>query len=216
MTPFAPLKGEITIIGEACTKLLGDTYEPVRNAAAEALGTLMKIVGERAMIQFLDGVDDIRKSKIKESFEKAEIKARQRPQPKAGGPAKGKQGLNPAIAATGTVRPAGIRPGGPAKPTSLKRPASTASSVDKEPDSPRKPTIAKPGVKPPVAAAPAPAAPTVAASTSRFAPRQNMAAPRAGSPTPAIKKPAVEEPPVVPPKLGRGLMGRVYCNRRHV
>src|SRR5437762_129553 len=126
-TPFAPLKGETTIIGENCTKLLNDTFEPVRNAAAEALGTLMKIVGERAMIQFLDGVDDIRKAKIKESFEKAEIKARQRPQPKPTGPAgKGK---------LGNARPVGIRPGGPARPTSLKRPISTASSVEtKEPD----------------------------------------------------------------------------------
>ena len=148
-TPFAPLKGETTIIGEGCTKLLSDTFEPVRNAAAEALGTLMKIVGERAMIQFLDGVDDIRKAKIRESFEKAEIKARQRPQPKSSGPAgKGKPGGT----AAGTARSVGIRPGSQARPTSLKRPTSTASSVDiKEPDSPKKPTIARPGVKPPAA-----------------------------------------------------------------
>ena len=201
-TPFAPLKGETTIIGEGCTKLLSDTFEPVRSAAAEALGTLMKIVGERAMIQFLDGVDDIRKAKIKESFEKAEIKARQRPQPKSTGPAgKGKPG---GPAAAGPARPAGIRPGGPARPTSLKRPISTASSVDtKEPDSPKKPTIARPGVKPPATAATAP--------QSRLAHRQSMGPPRMGSPTPAVKKPVAEEPvAIAPPKLGRGLMGRVF------
>jgi protein STU2 len=145
------------------------------------------------MIQFLDGVDDIRKAKIKEFFEKAEIKARPRPAPKAGAPVKGGKpaataGTN---APTGT-RPASIRPGA-AKPGQLKRPTSTVS-VDKEPDSPKKPTIARPGVKAP----PAP--------TSRIAARQSMAPPpRTGSPTP--KKPVVEEPPA--PKLGRGLMGRV-------
>ena len=78
-TPIVPSKSEISVIGEACVKLLTDTNEPVRVAAAEGLGTLMKIIGERPMIQFLDGVDDLRKAKIMEFFEKAEIKAKQRP-----------------------------------------------------------------------------------------------------------------------------------------
>jgi protein STU2 len=209
-TPFAPLKGEVTIIGESCTKLLGDTFEPVRHAAAEALGTLMKIVGERAMIQFLDNVDDIRKAKIKESFEKAEIKARQRPQAKPAAPAAGKGKPAPGGAGAGpmTARPAaGTRAGGPARPTSLKRPTSVASSIDKELDSPKKPTIARPGVKPH-----ATTTNTAAAPPSRLAPRQSMApAPaRVGSPTSlAPKKSVVEEPPAPAPKLGRGLMGRV-------
>ena len=103
--------------------------------------------------------------------------------------------------ANGTTRPTGMRPGGPARPTSLKRPISTASSVDiKEPDSPKKPTIARPGVKPP-------ATTTTTAPQSRLAHRQSMAAPRMGSPPPAAKKSVAEEP--VAPKLGRGLMGRV-------
>jgi len=205
-TPFAPTKAETQIIGESCTKLLSDTIEPVRAAAAEALGTLMKIVGERAMIQFLDGVDEIRKTKIKEAFEKAEIKARQRPVAKtpavAGGakkPAPG-QGTN---GGTATARPGGMKPG-PARPTSLKRPGSTAS-VDKEPDSPKKPGIARPGVK-----APATAAAPSAAPTSRLAHRQSLAPARMGSPTPAApKKPLAEDPPMAAPKLARQLLGRV-------
>jgi cytoskeleton-associated protein 5 len=185
-TPFAPTKPETTTIGTSCTKLLGESFEPTRNAAAEAMGTLMKIIGERAMIQFLEGLDDIRKAKIKEFFEKAEIKARARPEPKPAAP-KGKAAGGPG------ARPTSMRPG--AKPAPLKRPMSTIS-IDKEPDSPKKSTIARPGMKPP------------ATTTSRIAPRQSMAPARMGSPTPAPKKQIVEEAPAAP-KLARGLLGRV-------
>ena len=214
-TPFAPTKSETQTIGESCKTLLADTVEPVRNAAAEAMGTLMKIIGERAMIQFLDGLDDIRKAKIQEFHEKAEIKARPRPVPnKSSGPAKGRAPFSSASAgpsATAGVKPPGIRPG-QAKPAAapagqVKRPTSVAS-VDKEPDSPKKPSIAKPGVKPPTSAA---------AAASRFTQRQSVAPARTASPPQALtapplapKKIVVEEPPAAAPKLGRGLMGRVY------
>src|SRR5208282_2631876 len=84
-----------------------------------------------------------------------------------------------------------------------------ASSVDiKEPDSPKKPTIARPGVKPP---APAATTNTATAPQSRLAHRQSMAPPRMGSPPPPVKKPVAEEPvTIAAPKLGRGLMGRVF------
>lgn len=197
-TPFAPTKSETQVIGESCTKLLADTFEPVRAAAQEALGTLMKIVGERQMIQFLDGVDDIRKAKIKEFFEKAEIKARARPEPKPAA-AKGKPGSGSGP----NARPVSMRPAGTKSvPAPLKRPTSTIS-MDKEPDSPKKTGIARPGVKPHGAAVPA----------SRLAARQSLAPARMGSPTPAPKKPAVEDAPVAAPKLGRGLMGRVHSLR---
>lgn len=147
------------------------------------------------MIQFLDGVDDIRKAKIKEFFEKAEIKARARPEPKAAA-SKGK----PAAGGAPGARPSSMRPAGAkGAPAPLKRPTSTVS-VDKEPDSPKKTTgIARPGVKPPGIAAPG----------SRLGNRQSLAPARMGSPTPAPKKPVVEDVPTAAPKLGRGLMGRV-------
>src|SRR2546423_4261696 len=193
-TPFAPTKSETHVIGESCTKLLADTFEPVRAAAQEALGTLMKIVGERQMIQFLDGVDDIRKAKIKEFFEKAEIKARARPEPKPAA-AKGKPGPGGAS----NARPASMRPGGTKSgPAPLKRPTSTIS-IDKEPDSPKKTGIARPGVKPPGTAAPA----------SRLPPGQGLPRPGLGSQIPAPRKLVVEDGPVTAPKLGRGLIGRV-------
>ena len=37
----------------------------VRDAAAEALGTVLKVVGERTMAAFLDGIDDIKMAKVR-------------------------------------------------------------------------------------------------------------------------------------------------------
>jgi cytoskeleton-associated protein 5 len=185
-TPLTPLKPEIATIGESTVKLLGESFAPTRDAAAEALGTLTKIIGERAMIQYLEGVDDLRKAKIKEFFEKAEIKARARPEPKP---------VAPKAKTTGAPRPTSMRPG-TGKPAPLKRRVSTMSN-DKEPDSPKKPTIARPGVKPPA---------------SRMTQRQSMAPARMASPTPAGRKSVEDTHPVAAPapKLARGLLGRVY------
>lgn len=91
-TRVAPSKPEVKMISETVTKLLADTLEATRTAAAEAMGTLMKIMGERAMNPFVDGLDDIRKSKIKEFFESAQVKAKDKPPapvaPPAAGPSK--------------------------------------------------------------------------------------------------------------------------------
>lgn len=78
-----PSKPESKNIAETCSKMLGDTSGPVRDCAAEAMGTLMKILGERQMNPFLDGIDDIKKAKIKEFFETAEVKAKEKPKPVA-------------------------------------------------------------------------------------------------------------------------------------
>lgn len=67
------------MISDAAIKLLADTLEATRTAAAEAMGTLMKIMGERAMNPYMDGLDDIRKSRIKEFFETAQVKAKDKP-----------------------------------------------------------------------------------------------------------------------------------------
>lgn len=57
-------------------KSLEDSNEPVRAAAAEALGTLMKVVGERAMGGKVEELDELRRVKVKEAFEKAVTKCR--------------------------------------------------------------------------------------------------------------------------------------------
>lgn len=82
-TREAPSKNDIKPLCDAIAPCTGDSFEPVRGAAAEALGLLMKILGERAFGPVIEGLDDLRKAKVKESFEKAEVKF------KAGGPAGG-------------------------------------------------------------------------------------------------------------------------------
>ncbi|KAI9765593.1 MAG: Microtubule-associated protein, microtubule dynamics during spindle orientation [Geoglossum simile] len=80
-TREVPHKPEVKSIADAATKQLTDSSEVVRSGAAEILGTLMKIMGERAMNPYLDGLDEIRKTRIKEYFETAEVKAKDKPKP---------------------------------------------------------------------------------------------------------------------------------------
>ena len=82
-TREAPSKPEVKSIADAAIKLLAESTEATRNAGAETLGTLMKIMGERQMQQYLEGLDDIRKQKIKEYCETAIVKAKDKPKPVA-------------------------------------------------------------------------------------------------------------------------------------
>lgn len=80
-------------MSELLVVLLEDGYEPVRAAAAEGLGTLLKIVGERQLNPVIDPLDDLRKAKVKEAFEKATVKCKAGvapPKPAAPPAAKGK------------------------------------------------------------------------------------------------------------------------------
>lgn len=43
---------------------LDDTVGPVRDSAAEAIGTAMKVVGERAMGVYIEGLDKIKQDKV--------------------------------------------------------------------------------------------------------------------------------------------------------
>lgn len=53
-----------------------DSFEGARNEAANCLGTLMKMVGERPLGAVMEGLADVRKAKVKEAFDKATIKAK--------------------------------------------------------------------------------------------------------------------------------------------
>ena len=75
-TRVAPSNTDAKSIAEAGVQCLRDTIEHVRTAAAELLGTLMKIMGERFLAASLDGLDDLRKNKIKEFYEAAEVNAK--------------------------------------------------------------------------------------------------------------------------------------------
>lgn len=71
-----PGKSEIKTFAEMFKKLLDDADANAREAGAEGLGTLMKLIGEKPMLAFTDGLDDIKMGKIKEAFDKATVKAK--------------------------------------------------------------------------------------------------------------------------------------------
>ncbi|KAL5337913.1 armadillo-type protein [Aspergillus crustosus] len=187
-TRQVPSKAEIKSIAEAATKLLTDSSEVNRAGGAEILGTLMKIMGERAMTPFLDGLDEIRKTKIKEYFETAEVKAKDRPKPIVAPP-------KPAPAATkkavGTKKPLGLK-----KPTAAAAPEEPAPSPSK-PVTKKLSGLQKPGGLP----------------TPGGALKKKLGGPGGlASPQRRVISPPSEEQPQQPPVskfgIGRGLAGR--------
>ncbi len=144
-TREVPAKPEVKQIADAAIKLLTESTEVMRSGGAEILGTLMKILGERAMAPYLDGLDDIRKTKIKEYFDAAVVKAKERPKPIAP-PAKtaGTSALGKKVTAGGK-KPAGVKKLGPVNSAPAQeeeyaslKPQSTARSL-------AKPSLSKPG-----------------------------------------------------------------------
>ncbi|KAL1836634.1 hypothetical protein VTJ49DRAFT_4831 [Mycothermus thermophilus] len=206
-TRDVPSKQEIASIVESAKKLLAESSETLRSGGAEILGTIMKIIGERAMNPHIDGLDDIRKTKIKEFYEKAEVKAKDKPKPPP-----------PAARAPpggGAKKPG---PGGPKKgpPARLMKPAAAAAARAPSPE---------PAPAPAPAARPGPASklgmPKPGGLGALKAPqKRTLAAPGAASPRrpphPQSPPPMEEEepvevaspPPAKPaPRLGLGRGG---------
>ena len=75
-TRTPPAKADIKPIADALVVALGDAAGDVRDAGAAGLGTLMKLVGERPMNQFVDQLDDIKKAKVKEECANAVVKVK--------------------------------------------------------------------------------------------------------------------------------------------
>lgn len=69
-----PKSAQIDVIMETGVKLLSDSQEPIRQAATEMTGTLMKITGERELKAFLENVDDNRMAKVTAVFDTAVVK----------------------------------------------------------------------------------------------------------------------------------------------
>ena len=67
---------QIKPLAESLASLLEDGHEGARNEAAVCLGTLMKMVGERPLNATMEGLADVRKSKVKEAFEKSTVKCK--------------------------------------------------------------------------------------------------------------------------------------------
>lgn len=53
---------------------MDDSVDTIRDATAEALGTLMKIVSERLMVGYLEKLDKVKETKVREYFATAEVK----------------------------------------------------------------------------------------------------------------------------------------------
>lgn len=67
---------QVKPLAESLATLLEDGYEGARNEAAVCLGTLMKMVGERPLNATMEGLADVRKSKVKEAYEKSTVKCK--------------------------------------------------------------------------------------------------------------------------------------------
>ena len=193
-TREAPSKPEVKSIADAATKLLAESTEATRAAGAEALGTLMKIMGERQMQQYLEGLDDIRKTKIKEYCDAAVVKAKDKPKPVAPPPKaapppqkrmvkKAAPGLKPPVKRASTPQAEK-----PVAPSPQPKPAASRAIPSKPGGLPKSGLTAPPaGLKKKLpGAGPAP---------NLQSPRRNIS-----SPGPYEEAPA--------PKLGRGLAGR--------
>ncbi|KNG84257.1 spindle pole body component [Aspergillus nomiae NRRL 13137] len=192
-TRDVPSKAEVKSIAEAATKLLTESSEVNRSGGAEILGTLMKIMGERAMNPYLEGLDDIRKTKIKEFFDTAEVKAKDRPKPIVGAPK--------AVPAAGKKVVGGKKPAlGMKKPP----PAAAPPPVEEPAPAPSPPKKAVPSRLggPKAGGLPAPGS----GLKKKLGGPGGIASPR------RVVSPPSEEQPAAPaaPKfgLGRGLAGR--------
>jgi chorismate mutase len=194
-----PSKSEVASISEASKKLLSESSEVLRSGGAEVLGTIMKIMGERAMGPHLEGLDDIRKTKIKEYFDTAEVKAKDRPKPIVQAP--------PPKAAAAAAAPRKIVAKKPATKKPAPAPSVYAQQAALEPQPTARSMTSKlggsklggPGLK-------APLKRTLAGPGGAAAP--SLASPR--RPAAAAPPPMEEEAPP-PPRLGlggRGLAGR--------
>ena len=98
----------------------------VRDSSAEALGTAMKVVGEKAIMPFLPDLEAMKLAKIKECCEKAVISGRPAAgsaKPKAAAPAEAKGPAKPAPAATPVADSAPKRPA-----TVVKKPAASSAA----------------------------------------------------------------------------------------
>lgn len=198
-TRAAPSKPETKSIAEAATKLLTESTEVTRSGGAEILGTLMKIMGERAMGPYMEGLDDIRKSKIKECFDVAEVKAKDNPKPVAPPPKAAsvpqKKMVPKKAAAVGLKKPAPRAPTPSAdEPVALQPKPSAGRSIPSKLGNLPKPGVvaAGTGLKIPKKLT----GPGVSGSSSISSPRRNFSSP------------TYEDNSAPAPKFGRGLAGR--------
>ena len=76
-SPTTLTKPIIKVLVPSLLKRLDDTTPQVRDGASQALGTCLKILGDRALASYFEDVDKNKKTKIEEASEKAELKVPQ-------------------------------------------------------------------------------------------------------------------------------------------
>ncbi|KAF2479212.1 armadillo-type protein [Neohortaea acidophila] len=218
-TKEAPSMEQTKEFAEAGKKLLTESVATLRDAGAEILGVLWKIMGDRNMLSHLDGLDDIRKNKIKEFCDAAEVKAKWKPKaaappPKANvAPAGKKPALGAKkVAPVGTKKPAAApRIASPApaeeaplQPRPTSRPAVKAPAGLKAPGTGLKPPsgLQKPGtgLKAPSAISSSTASPqrhgvVFDEAPQLAAPKSGIAAPGRGLAGRPLGKPALPTSP---------------------
>ena len=201
-TRDAPSKTETKSIADIVTKLLADTQEVTRSVAAEALGTLMKIMGEKAMAPYLEGIDDIKKAKIKESFDNAQVKAKNKPKPAAPPP----QVAPPTQRKTTKKLAAGLKKATPQAPTPEVEKPPPPASLQPKPTSgkniPSKINGPSSGLKAPSGGL---------GLQKKLAAPKGLPSQNVSSPKRNVVSPTYEEESAPAPKLGlggRGLAGR--------
>ncbi|RUO96555.1 hypothetical protein BC936DRAFT_141846 [Jimgerdemannia flammicorona] len=167
-----PSRGEVKTLSEMMLKTYEDGDASVREASAEGLGTLMKCVGEKAMIQYMENLEDIKKAKVKEFFEKAEVKAkpataaRKPPPPVAAPPAAKSKGTKTATAKASAQPPEDRSTESPPPepaPTKRKPPAKAAAA-----------SAGAPAAKKPVAKATSAAPPPAKKGGAKSAPEEPL------------------------------------------
>lgn len=138
-------------------KLLGDTSNPVRDAAAKVLAALVKLVGPAKIDPALKNLDEHKRKRVTDWVENVTVKAKQvspqvapsggaaprRPTPGAvpsGAPGGAPGGAGRPNGAPGAVRPGGARPGAP--PSGAPRPGAPKPGV------PPGNRLAPPGARP--------------------------------------------------------------------
>ena len=193
-TRDAPSKPEVKSIADAATKLLAESTEATRAAGAETLGTLMKIMGERQMQQYLEGLDDIRKQKIKEYCEAAVVKAKDKPKPVA-----------PPPKAAPPPQKRMVKKAAPGLKPPVKRPSTPQAEKPAAPSPQPKPTVGR-AIPSKLGSLPKPGLTAPSTGLKKKLPGAGPA-PTLQSPRRNISSPGpYEEAPA--PKLGRGLTGR--------
>lgn len=150
---IAPSKVEIKTACEMLIKAFDDGDATVREATAEALGTLMKCCGEKPLLVYTEKLDAVKTGKVKEYFDKAVVKAKAAP-----------------VAAPPKPAPKVVAAAKPAP----KKAAPATKEADATAAAPAKKPIGKPpalsSAKKPVAKAPAAAAPAASAAAKKVAP----------------------------------------------